>query len=321
MMDPYIKKLLACPACHGPLADGEAPRCPSCGLTFPKPQGIPCLFALEKDDRWAKNQSGSARFLAENPSAARALEEADEDALNGADLMAKSALRQTQGRFREAAELSQAAWRRCYSEEYVRRFEAQLAFIAGCLADHAGPIVDIASGRGMLVSRLLERTKAPLIATDLSPSVLSGYQASRWPEQLASGRLSLLAFDAAAMPFADGSLPVVTTCLGLQNIPDPESVLRELRRVCGGALYALCGFFPEADHINHAAAARLGLAGAYSRAALTAMLEKAGWQVDSHEEAPAPLPPTPVGQLIPGLQVDGLPVVETTEHLVTLICR
>ncbi len=318
-LPPPLREALACPVCHGPLAEDFS--CAQCGLHFPVYQGIPCLFAPGKEDLWAQNQSGLAEFFQENPAVAQNLEQTPEEILNGADLAAKAGLLQIQGRFREAAQLHRAAWRRCYPAEYIRAFEAQLDGIAAQAADCPGPVVDIASGRGMLISCLLEKTAVPLAATDISPSVLDEYQASRWPEQLESGRLTHLAFDANAMPFADGSLPVLTSCLGLQNIPNPEKTVRELRRVCGGKLYVLCCFFSEEDRENQEAAARLGLAGAFSQAALTAMLEGAGWRVSALEGRSFRQPPTPEGEVVPGMRVDALPVRETEARFTTLLCE
>ena len=314
-----LKKALACPVCHGPLT--EELSCPQCGLIFTAYQGIPCLFAPGKEDLWEKNQSGLAVFFQENPAIAQSLEEAPESALNGADLAAKAGLLQMRGRFREAAELHQAAWHKCYPAEYIHSFRARLDKIAACVAGCPGPVVDIASGRGMLIARLLEKTAVPLAATDLSPSVLAEYQASRWPEELKRGRLTHLAFDANAMPFGDKTLPVLTSCMGLQNISNPEQTARELRRVCGGRLYALCCFFPEDDRENQEAAAHLGLDGAFSQTALTAILERAGWKVSALEGPVFCQPPTPVGEIVPGMRVDALPVRETKTRFTTLLCE
>lgn len=311
---------LSCPVCRGTLESGSL-RCDSCGLTFPQAQNVPCLFGPGKEDVWANNQSGLDRLFAENPQIAAALEQADNASLNGADLSAKAGLYQAQGRLREAAELFQAAWRKCYPAEYIRTFEDHLDFIAGQLADCPGPVVDIASGRGTLVSQLLDKTSVPVAATDLSPSVLSGYQAARWPEQVESGRLTLLAFDATAVPFQDRSLPAVTTCLGLQNIPGPERAVRELRRACSGTLYALCMFFPEDDRENQDAAARFGLEGAFSRERLTGLMERCGWKVTCFETPSFPMGPTPVGKVVAGMVFDGLPVCETQAQFITLICE
>lgn len=271
-------------------------------------------------DTWDENRSGLARFFDGHPDIAAALDESDNDSLNGADLAAKSALYQDRGLLREAAELFQQAWRKCYPAEYISAFETELDFIAGELVNCPGPITDIASGRGMLAEKLLAKTRAPINATDLSQSVLRDHLGARFPEEIKSGRLTLTACDARSLPFPDGALPAVTTCLGLQNIPGPERALRELRRVCGGRLYALCMFFPDNDRENQEAAARLGLEGAYSKKELTGLLERCGWQVSCHEGPAFRLPPTPVGVVVPGAGFDALPVRETNAQFVTLIC-
>lgn len=273
-----------------------------------------------RKDSWEENRSGLSLFFQGHPDIAAALEESDNGSLNGADLAAKSALYQGRGLMREAAELFRQAWSRCYPAEYVSAFEAEADFIAGELANCPGPITDIASGRGMLVERLLKKTRAPITATDLSQSVLSDHLGARFPQEIRSGRLTLTACDAKSLPFPDGALPAVTTCLGLQNIPGPEGALRELRRACGGRLYAMCIFFPEDDAENHKAAAQLGLEGAYSQKELVGLLERCGWQVSCHVGPAFSLPPTPAGVVVPGARFDALPVAGTEAWFATLVC-
>ena len=275
----------------------------------------------ESKDSWEENKDGLSAFLRQHPEVAMALDETDESSLNGADLACKSSLLQERGLMREAAELFQMAWRKCYPEEYIREFEGQLDFIAGELQNCSGPIVDIASGRGMLVERLLKSTTAPVTATDLSESVLLDHLGCRFPDQVRSGRLNLTPCDAKNMPFPDGSIPALTTCLGLQNIPGRERAAGELRRVCGGRLYALCMFFPDGDAENQGAVKSLGLEGAYSQGRLAALLESCGWRVSPHEGQRFRLPPTPTGVVVPGAGFDALPVVETEAWFVTFVCE
>lgn len=321
-MNPYIQERLACLICHQALTrqDGGF-RCPECDLSFPTWQGVPCLFGPGKEDLWAGNRSGLMRLLDENPQFRENLERQPEEALNGADTFAKAGLLQDQGRFLEAARLQQAAGEKCYSPAYRQSFRAHLDFIAESLGDCPGPVVDIASGRGMLLSHLLGRVEAPLVAADLSPTVLANGLAVCYPEEVASGRLTLLALDATSLPFRDNSLPAVTTCVGLQNIPNPEQAVRELRRVCAGIFYALCFFFPEDDWENQGAAAQFGLDGAYSQRRLTGLLESCGWNVRCFETPAFYMEPTPVGKAVPGYQVDGLPVAATNAQFITLVCE
>ena len=130
-------------------------------------------------DAWAENQSGLSQFFREQPEVVRALDEADNMSLNGADLACKSALYKERGLLREAAELFRLAWRKCYPADYVREFESHLDFIAKELAGCPGRVVDIASGRGMLVERLLCGLNTKVTATDVSESVLEDHLGCR----------------------------------------------------------------------------------------------------------------------------------------------
>ena len=85
--------------------------------------------------------------------------------------------------------------------------------------------------------RLLSNPPATLIASDLSPLVLR-----RMLARFQAAPLAYVAFDAAAIPFADKGIDVVRTHLGLQNLSDPSVALRELRRVTRGSLFAVCQF-------------------------------------------------------------------------------
>jgi ubiquinone/menaquinone biosynthesis C-methylase UbiE len=58
-------------------------------------------------------------------------------------------------------------------------------------------------------------------------------------------QLSLLALDARRMPFQEGSVEMLTTNLGLQNIEEPDSLMRELRRVVGGRFLSISHFYSD----------------------------------------------------------------------------
>lgn len=312
---------IVCPACHSPLEPGEGVfSCKSCGKRFSGREGVLALLTGKDRDIWEENDSGLAAYFQEHPEMAAALENLPEQELGGADLPLKAFLSQQRGNEKESLRLWELAFEKNYPKAYRLAFEAQAAFICDSLADASEPIVDLASGRGMLLSHLLKRCKAPLLASDLSPTTLRGLL-RRWPEHAAAGKLSTMAFDAKAIPFSDGSLPWLTTCLGLQNIPQPGEAVKELRRVCGGTLFAMCLFFPDDDTENQAAAAQLGLEGAYSKRRLTALLESAGWSVSAHDSPEFSLSPTPESRLIEGMRVDGLPVTKTRARLSTLVCR
>lgn len=314
-------KNLVCPVCRSPLeTDKTAFFCTSCGEHFSEFSGVPVLLAGENQDIWKENENGIVAYFQEHPETAAALKNTPEEELGGADLTLKAFLLRQQGEEEECLRLWELSFEKNYPEAYRRSFQEQVNFICRSLSDTSGPILDFASGRGMLLSHLLKKCKAPLLASDLSPTTLQDLH-RRFSEYTAAKKLFTMAFDAKAIPFADGSLPYLTTCLGLQNIPQPEKAIRELRRVCGKTFFAMCIFFPDGDRENQNAAAQFGLGGAYSRKQLTALLEKAGWSVTAHDSPEFSLPSTPESRFLKGMRVDSLPVTKTNALFSTLVCK
>jgi ubiquinone/menaquinone biosynthesis C-methylase UbiE len=172
------------------------------------------------------------------------------------------------------------------------------------VAEGDGVVVDVATGRGTLLERLLE-TGRPLVATDVSPTVLR-----RVEQRFGDARISYVATDARSLPFADAEIPTLTTYVGLGNVPDTEALLRELRRV-GRELGAVHQFYRDDGSENAEAIRAGGFAGALFRNELLASAERAGWTVEIEAERTVVASPTPDSLLVPGLRVDGIPVAET----------
>jgi demethylmenaquinone methyltransferase/2-methoxy-6-polyprenyl-1,4-benzoquinol methylase len=96
-------------------------------------------------------------------------------------------------------------------------------------------VLDLAAGTG--VSTLeLARSGATAIGADFSVGMLRVGRKAR-------PSVPLVAADALALPFADGSFDAVTISFGLRNIVDPAAALREMARVTkpGGRL-VVCEF-------------------------------------------------------------------------------
>ncbi|CAN8139563.1 Malonyl-(acyl-carrier protein) O-methyltransferase [uncultured Thiomicrorhabdus sp.] len=107
-------------------------------------------------------------------------------------------------------------------------------------------IADIGAGTGLLTEKLLQRyPESQLFAVDLSEAMLN-YSKSRLQRErisalkplnkLLSGfnqklGVTLINADAFALPFADGSLDMITSNLMLQWCDDLDVVFREFRRV------------------------------------------------------------------------------------------
>jgi SAM-dependent methyltransferase len=166
-----------------------------------------------------------------------------------------------------------------------------------------------------LLERLLEATTRPLVATDVSETVLARVRA-----RLRTERVEYVVADARALPFDDGSIATLASHLGLANVPDAEPLLRELRRV-GRELIATHVFFREDDDANLAAARELGLEGLATRDAALDAFAAAGWSASVELERDVRADPTPVSELIPGVGIDGLPVVQASVTWCLLVAR
>ncbi len=93
-------------------------------------------------------------------------------------------------------------------------------------------VLDIGCGTGFFTRLLAEKyKKAGVYATDLSETMVNhtrSKQARRWPWQ---GGYRHAVSDAVTLPFKDGSFDLVTSNLAMQWVPDPQAMMKEMRRV------------------------------------------------------------------------------------------
>ncbi|MGA1147332.1 MAG: class I SAM-dependent methyltransferase, partial [Candidatus Nanopelagicales bacterium] len=115
----------------------------------------------------------------------------------------------------------------------TRRWRRQVTRAVGALPGDR--VLDLAAGTGTS-SEPIARGGAFVVACDFSLGML-GEGRRRNP------RLSFVAGDGLALPFADESFDAVTISFGLRNIQDRDAGLRELLRVTrpGGRL-VVCEF-------------------------------------------------------------------------------
>ncbi len=193
-------------------------------------------------------------------------------------------------------------------------------YVCARVKERRGLIVDLASGRGYLLERLLASTRKRCLATDLSPSVLRR-DVDRFRTLGFGSRVDALAFDALRTPFADGSIATMTTNLGLLNIDHPAALLKELRRIVSGEILGITTFYPEDSGRNFETIRRLGLGLLYLRRSALSAFEHAGFSVVIANVRKARALPTPESRFLAGFQPDLLPVEETELEWCTLIAR
>jgi ubiquinone/menaquinone biosynthesis C-methylase UbiE len=178
------------------------------------------------------------------------------------------------------------------------------------LSDGDGPIVDLASGRCYLVEKMLQSLKRSVVATDFSPGILRKSRRKLKHFDL-DDRVSMLSFDARRTPFKDGVVGTLTTNLGLPNIEEPGNLLKELRRISAGNLFAISHFFPEDDEANRKVIRDAGLDMLlYCQAALE-QFTVSGWNVEVKNACVGEACPTPASVVLEGARPDGLPVEDT----------
>jgi uncharacterized protein YbaR (Trm112 family) len=332
MLD-YTRDSLQCPQCAGMLTwsiavrqgdrilEGEA-RCAACGADYPVHEGIGVFLTpdVPRNDLWEQAESGLTRHLHDHPDVERRLMDVPPETLVPADLYFRAMVLEQRGEYPSARDLLERAGLELYTPEYRDCFERELAFVVERLRGRDGPVVDVASGQAVLVERMAKALDRPIIASDFSPRVLR--RDRRWLEFWGHyDPVSLLAFDARRTPFKNGAVATLTTNLGLPNIEEPAHLLHELRRIVSGQLLAVSHFYPEDDAVNRAAIRAAGLdAMLYRQAALDAFAA-AGWQASLENRCAGRAQPTPVGTVIEGARIDGLPVATTTFEWGVLVAR
>ena len=323
-MKEYLVDKLCCPVCHEELGwsveekvddhieDGVA-ACEGCGASYPIRDGIGLFLTdeLERDDLWEEVDSALTQHLREHPELDEQLMDVPLESLGPADQLFRAMILEERGDFAGAELAEDRAHEGLYTEDYMRCWQSQVDTLIEAVKDSDSPIVDLASGRCYLVGKLIGQTNAPIIASDFSPHVLRRNR--RWLQFKGYyDRVSLLAFDARKTPFKDRSIETLTTNLGVPNIRGTGELFRELRRTVSGRFLAISHFFPEDDG-NREVIGQFELGDAVYKARLVEKMSAAGFDVITGVSCVGKASPTPVGVVLEGMPVDGLPA-ESTEY-------
>jgi uncharacterized protein YbaR (Trm112 family) len=322
-MHHYLMDMLECPACKGSLdwtidtghrdrIDRAEARCAACGNSYPIRDGIGLFLTsdLPREDLWRQAESHLTLYLRQNPDIESQLMQVPREDLNPADQFFRAMALEAQGSYEEAKTAEEFARNGLYTPDYLSCWNSQCHYLLDTLSAAEGPIVDLASGRGYLVEKLAQQRKRPLVASDFSPQVLQRDR-RRWEALGLYDTVSLLAFDVRRTPFKKGSVPTLTTNLGLPNIREAGDVLKELRRIAAGTFLAVSHFYPELEDANTRKIREMDLASFLFRRTALEEFAQAGWRVTVENACTGKAHPTPDGVVMEGIRLDALPVAET----------
>ena len=322
-MHTYLIEMLECPLCHGELdwrineqnrnrIEVAETTCNACAATYPVRDGIGLFLTPEfpRNDLWEQVDSGLIRHLREHPELEQQLMETALDTLAPADQFFRALVLEERGDFIEAQRAEESANKGLYTPEYMQCWNSQLDYVLERLSTTDGPIVDLASGRGYLVEKIVRKLKRLVVATDFSPGVLRRNR--KWLQSLGLDEyVSLLAFDARRTPFKNRAVRTLTTNLGLPNIEEPGNLLRELKRIVAGVFLAVSHFYSEEDEANAKVIREAGLEPLLYRRTTLHQFTEAGWKVELKNACWGKARPTSPSVVLEGAQIDGLPVADT----------
>ena len=332
-MQSFLLDRLVCPICHGGLrwtiAEALGDRietaeafCATCPASYPVKEGIALFLTpgLARHDLWEELDSQLSSHLRQHPDVERRLMDVPLDTLAPADLFFRSLMLEEREDYVQAAAVMRLASSGLYTREYLACADNMIRVVMDRLAGLEWPVMDLASGRGRLVEEMLRGLEIPVAATDFSPRVLRRAR-GRLRSLGLHDRVSLLSFDARRTPFGDGAVRTMTSYLGLSNIEESGTLLRELRRIVSGMLIAVAQFFPEDDEPNRALILQAGLQSMlYRRLALAAFAE-VGFDVEVAAECTSDACPTPASVVLEGAGIDALPVAETSLEWCVLVAH
>jgi uncharacterized protein YbaR (Trm112 family) len=314
--------MLVCPVCRNELEwhiqeenedriiNAKA-TCVSCKSEYEVKDEIAVFLTdlLSRNDLWEQGESSLEKYLKENPGIYEKLMNAPEEKLNGADYWFKASYFEMKRDFLTSSRMFKQAFEKIYTKGYIDGMDSQMDFIIKNLKNNES-IIDIASGKGYLVKRLLTETKNYVAATDFSPTVL--VRNKEYFKVLGLyERLSLFAFDARKTPFRDNSITTMTSYLGLPNIERAGGVISELNRITQKEFMSVMHFIDKEDKIHMDLFNQYGNIAYATRDNAIETFRRGGWNIEICNSYFANVKPTPEGEILEGAGIDGFPVEDT----------
>ena len=316
----FLKEILICPECYGELLweitdkndihiiEAEI-KCGDCGKTYSVKNSVGRFVEYEgnSDDSWQKAENWLKNLVAEKPVIREKLMTTDIEKMNATDIMIRMMINQIEGNHDEAERLRKICNQKAYKAESLKAGQDQIQYIVNALKKEKDFILDVASGQGTLVSKFLENTNNCIVSSDISFNVME--KAKNLSDKNGfSDRVSYIAFDLSKSPFKDKSVKVMTTYVGLQNISSSEKIFKEIRRICGGKLYSACIFCCEDNIVNRKDLEKEGLDKTWIKSNYIEEFNNAGFSSVVENSIITVDEPTPVGEIVQGVKMDGFPV-------------
>lgn len=323
-MHKYLIDLLVCPVCHGELAwkiekqrddriiEGKA-SCKNCNLSYPITDeiGIFLTEEIKRDDLWENVSHYFSDLFEKYPEIENKLMKSPLEDLSPADKFFRGMVLEERNLFEEASDVFKLAHNELYTEEYLTCATNQIDFICETLNHEKNPILDLACGRGYLVEEIAKKTDNYIIASDFSPLILHRNKLI-WKKEKIYDKISLIAFDARKSPFKDGSIKIMTSNLGLPNIGNSSSLLKELRRIISGKLMAIFYFYPLDDKKNIEELTKYDILDFSVLSQTILRFNEADFKVNLLNNCFSKAKPTPSGVILKDVGIDALPIEETT---------
>ena len=315
-------KMLVCPVCHGELEwhikDENEDRiinasisCTACHEVYEVRDEIAVFLTnqLVRNDLWDQGENGLEQYFKEEPEVYEKLMNTPDEELNGADYWYKASYFEMKRDFSTSSRMYEHAFEKIYTEEYINGWDSQMDFIVKNIKDNE-PVVDIASGKGYLIERLLKQTENYIVATDFSPTILLRNK-EYYKYKGLYNKLSLLAFDARKTPFKDNSISTMTSNMGLPNIEQPGEVISEMNRITKNTFMSVMFFIDKEDKVHMDLANSFGNAAYATRGNALETFKRAAWDVEILNSFIANIKPTPKGEILEGAGIDGFPIKDT----------
>lgn len=306
-----INDILACPVCKEELLiEYNTFFCKKCGKKFVTRESI-YDFLTGGEDAWKYFKGGP--FGNDKELEDKFLKTPDSE-LAPSDLLLKGLIYWYKGDFEAYEGIMKASMKTIYTKERNETTKNVVEHANNLLKKEEGIIMDLASGIGGWLTEFIEKFPRELLSVDISPT--SSYGLHRYLKYLKKDHLvTQIVADAKLLPFKNGSIDVITTAAGFQNMEDGEEVFKELRRV-SKKLIGICLFMeendpnlkPEKDKTLHV------------KKYFKDGLEKAGWKVHFENEIMAKVEPTPRSEIL-GIRPDEIPETPTVEEFAVVVAE